>query len=362
MNEPTPKRSEKPGEPSAEVVGSGGNVETTVVPVFPVAAALRFIQDGGWSLMIAEDPAAAFRVGQALEIAIRSPNLVEVILQARYGEPGFEELCRKMGAFSRHPGGDPSQDVEAGKLFILEHTMAEWSCKIAEAKLLLLDLGFISARDGDLRKAELRPERDQALALLQLGAFRAKPEVVTHVLAGAIKEGGPGVAKFFRRLGDVLAKPAFVLPDNPPPAMCGSHRALQATLIANWAVETFVDPAVPSFSARIEPGTKVDEASGILPPLYTFSEGALFDYLTELASKKRDAGGSTWQAEVLKMNQESLNMVCRRLGLHRPQPALWFCVEWDTTRRALRELIGTGDFRTTCNRLVVSSFRRQRSG
>jgi hypothetical protein len=271
--------------------------------------------------MLFENPCKMFLMIRTLEIAIEA-GMTPQILEAGYTEKGVEQLYQHCGDFLLYGKSDAQKRLEVGRQFVVSYTKAEWSAIFARDKLMLCDLGLVSAKDGDLRKAKLLSSSEQALNLLKWKQFRERPETIAHIIIPLVKKGDTYGRKFFRRLGELVEKPSKDFLDYLPQLMESKHRQLQMFLLDNWAKEWSV--------TVYEPPQKPE-----LPPLYTFKNKALFDFLYELANKASELKRCTRYQAVQEMDENSLGMIWRRLGLRRPDTGIWGHVEWERNRRTL---------------------------
>jgi hypothetical protein len=271
--------------------------------------------------MLSENPRKAFLMIRTLENAIKV-GMTQQILEVGYTEKGAHQLYLRCGEFLLYGKFDAQKQLEVGRRFFIGHTEAEWSVVFARDKLVLYDLGLISAKDGDLRKAKLLPSPEQVLNLMRWKQFREKPEVLAHVVMSVAKKGGSYGKKFFRRLGDLVAKPPKDFNEHLPQLMANERRQLQMFLLDNWTPEWSVT----------KPGSP---QKATIPPLYTFKNKGLFELLNELANKATELNRRTRYQVVQEMDENGLGMVWRRLGLQRPNSGIWGRVEWERNRRTL---------------------------
>jgi hypothetical protein len=144
-----------------------------------------------------------------------------------------------------------------------------------------------------------------------------------HELVPQAQIGGKVAQKFFRRLGDVLAKPPTEIHEFMVGLQRDGHRQLQEFLLDNWATEC----CLTADGSRGSPK---------LPPLYTFKDRALIDCLAGLAERCRQLNKPAPRYRAAeRMDEASLRRVWSRLGLKRPNSGLWEHIEWERCRGSL---------------------------
>jgi hypothetical protein len=260
---------------------------------------------------------------RTLEIAIKA-GMSQQILEIGYTESAAQQLYRCCGDFLAQGKFDEQKQFDIGRQFLIRHTEAEWSVMFAGDKLMLRDLGLISAKDGDLRKAQLRRSPEQVLGLLRWKQFREEPAPILHIISHAIKVGD---YKFLRKLSEVVAKPAehFKFCPSTP------HQKFQSFLLRNWTREP------------------PDKNGHPTPALYSFSDDGLLDYLQELHNMCRKRGqNSEYIDSVENMDSRGLRTVWERLGLIRIEHPVFHSAQAERTRRDLSKLTG---------KLVVRSWK-----
>lgn len=271
--------------------------------------------------MFSENPQQLFLTICALEAVVKD-GLAEDLCEILYTKTNLQEIYRRSGRFILHGNSNKQRELEVGRRAVLAHKVAEWSVIFAKDKLMLYDLGFIAAKDGDLRKARLLAESEQFLKLLQWKQFREKPEMFTQVILAMTKRGGSYAKRFFRRLGDLVAKPPKDFHEHLAQLMASQHRELQMFLLDNWAHECNLTVAGSLPAAK-------------LPPLHTFKNKALFECLYELACKANELKKPSRYQVVQDMDESSFYMVWRRLGLKRSGKGIWEHVKLERSRRCI---------------------------
>jgi hypothetical protein len=203
------------------------------------------------------------------------------------------------------------EKLEIGRQSFLDYTKAEWSVMFATDKLILYKMGFISAKDGDLRKAVLLPSWRRTLNLCKWKVIRENPSQLASIILHAIKIGD---GKFLRRLGDAVAKPAQAFDPKPKTP----HDKLQAFLLHGWINEPPDAKGKPS------------------PAFAYFDHERLYDCLQGLWDVARERKGNTEYLDALGSiaDARSLRAIWERLGLIKANP-LFRSVEVDRSRRNL---------------------------
>ena len=206
--------------------------------------------------------------------------------------------------------------IEIGREAVQALEIADLSAKIALDRLRLFRFGLIEAPHGDLREARWKASHDQTIALLRWSSFRQNPPPgFDAIIRHAVKNGKHG---FLGRLADSVKTPAekFRLPG---PDSGDKKDRLKWFLVTYWAVEVKV-------------------TKGFSPPLYTFKDAALLEYLDFLAKKPSENNGPHVLDAVLELDVRALRQVWERLGLKRPTKGIWVKAGASVSRRNLMRM------------------------
>jgi hypothetical protein len=260
---------------------------------------------------LALNPISLFIHVESIERGCK-PGDWRTIFEAAVGQAAAAELY---SAAEKHLcGGSAKQGAGEAIRFVLDDSRAQLSVKMALDRLWLVRVGFIAAPDGDLRRARLLSSQEQALNLLRWRAFRNRQVDSVHtVIHDAINAGD---SKFLRRLSDLIAQPPREIPVGPDTTDAGDR--FRFFLLGYWAREV-----------KLPRG-------GFAPPLYTFTDVSLLEYLQLLHDKADGTPLERTIEAVMDMDARSLRTCRERLGLFRPGTGTWRHVtQPDRGRRTL---------------------------